>query len=324
MNLDDVSAYLQVVASGSLSQAARALNRPKASVSHQIRRLENELDTPLFVRGANQMVLSEAGQQFYDHALAIRRACERGRDATQDSRARAAGRIDIATTSEFTSNFATPVLLHFVGDHPELEVRVMVSSRPGLEEMREQYDCILYLGDPPLPQFANMSARLLGRFHFGLFASEGYLKRYGIPERPKDLLQSRLVGFHDGTAAATWQMTNGVEDFSLRPDTKMLSNDYWVVKLSAIHDHGICFVPTFFAVQEESAGLLKRVLPAWASPEIPVFALFWSHRFANPNLRALLESLVTHFDEINHYLYTASRSDRLRGPGRDARAEKLE
>ncbi len=310
MNLDDITAYLQVVASGSLSQAAKVLDRPKASVSHQIRRLENELGTPLFQRTSNNMALSEAGQGFYEHALTIRRACEQGRDSMLNSRQQMDGRIHIATSSEFTSNLATLILLGFAQRRPEVEVKLMLFSKDILADVRDQYDCILYLGDPPLPQFANMSARLLGRFRFGLFATETYLKNHGVPERPKELLQSRLIGSHNGTCLNSWHLISNNDEFILRPETKILSNDFGVVKLATLHHHGIGFMPTFFVEQEEKAGALKRVLPHWASPEIPIFALFWSHRFANPNLRALIDSLADNFDELHSRPHREAAPDR--------------
>lgn len=318
MQLDDVNVYLQIVSNGSLSRAAKAMRRPKASVSHQLKRLEDELGTELFQRSPNQLTLNEAGQDFYEHALSIRRACERAIDTAKGSRERLGGKLNIASASELTSNLVSPVLLHFTRHHAELEVSVMMYQRETLAEVREQYDCILYLGEPPLPQFSNMSARLLGRFRFALYASDRYLQNRGAPKHPKDLLSFDLLGFHDGQTIAPWHMSDGRGEFSVRPETTLVSNDLWVIKLSAIHDHGIAFMPTFFAGLEERAGLLKRVLPQWASAEIPVYALFWSHRFANPNLRALIDAVAKNFDEIHSYLYTAARNDDLRAASEPA------
>lgn len=314
MVLDDIAVYLQIVASKSLSRAAKAMNRPKASVSHQLKRLEDELGTQLFQRTANQMTLNAAGRDFYDHAVSIRHACERALDSAQASRTAAGSKITIASSSEFASNLISPVLMHFSKHHADLQINAMNFPRNVLPEVREQYDCILYLGNPPTPQFSNMTGRLLGRFEFGLYASPTYLARHGEPLEPKGLLSLDLLGFLEGHDAAPWLLTNGSGEFKIKPQTRLLSNDYWVIKLSALHDHGICFLPTFFAGQEAEAGLLQRILPNWASPEIPVYALFWSHRFANPNLRALIDSLTQNFDEMHSYLYTATRKETLQ-PG---------
>ena len=83
-----------------------------------------------------------------------------------------------------------------------------------------------------------------------------------------------------------------------------------MVKISAIHNLGICLVPEFFANFEVVEGLLTRVLPSWSSYEVPVFALFWSHRLNNLNLRRLLETAETQFGELGNYLYRATRKSR--------------
>ena len=87
-----------------------------------------------------------------------------------------------------------------------------------------------------------------------------------------------------------------------------------MVKLASIHDHGICFIPTFFAGLEVERGLLVPVLPEWNSRDVPMYALFSSHRLANSNLRTLISSLSENFSDMFSYLYTATRDERFGKP----------
>ncbi len=311
MLLDDVQIFLQIATSGSLSAAARVACKPKATVSHQLRRLEEEIGTALFLRSANRLELSEAGHDFMDHAKNIRRACERGIDAARRSEQVAAGTIRIGSSGEFTSNLVAPLVLHFARKQPDLRVEVMVLRGDALLSSRDSLDCILYLGEPPVPRVAELTAKLLGSFSFALYASRGYLDERGTPEAPNTLRSHDLIGFHNGDKTTVWELKNGREAFSVQPQAKFLSNDYWVTKLAAIHDHGICFLPTFFATLEENEGLLERVLPQWGSRDVPMYALFSSHRLSNPNLRRLINSVQDNFDEIFSYLYTTTRNNAL-------------
>jgi DNA-binding transcriptional LysR family regulator len=311
MQIDDVLVFLQVSSTGSLSAAARASAKPKATISHQLRRLEDELGTPLFVRSSNKLVLNEAGRSFLDHAKNIRRACERGVDAARRSRNITVGTLRVASSGEFSSNLVGPLVLHFARHHPQLRLEVMVLRGDALISSRDSLDCILYLGEPPMPQVAELTARLLGRFAFGLYASPGYLERNGSPASPSELRSHDLIGFHNGETATLWELADGRREFSLQPNTRFLTNDYWVLKLAAIHDHGIAFMPTFFAGLEIENGLLSSVLPEWRSTEIPMYALFASHRLANPNLRTLIESVSRNFSSIFDYDYYACRNPDL-------------
>lgn len=311
MQLEDVTIFLQIASAGSLSAAARIAGKPKATVSHQLRRLEETLGMQLFQRSANRLVLSESGAAFHEHALLIRRACDRGLDATRQIRAHLAGTIRVATAGEFSSNIVAPLVLHFARLNPELRIEVVVVRGEALLAARDGVDCILYLGEPPVAQAAELSARLLGRFEFGLYASPAYLRARGTPSQPADLLEHSRIGFHNGESITLWELKRGREEFSLQPDSRFQTNDYWVMKLAALHDHGIALMPTFFAAMEVEQGTLAPVLPRWHSRRLPMFALFASHRFANPALRRLIQALTRNFDEVLSYSYYARRNDDL-------------
>lgn len=311
MQLKDVNTFLQIASSGSLSAAARASGKPKATISHQLRRLENELGVELFVRKANTLVLSEVGKKFLEHGNNIKRSSERGLDMARSSRNVARGTIRVASTGEFTSNLVAPLVLYFARRYPELRIEVLVGRSDSLLSSRDSLDCILYLGDPPMPQAAEMTARILGHFSYGLYASPGYLRRAGMPQNPAELRSHDLIAFHDGESTSLWELKNDREEFSLQPISKFLTNDYWALKLAAIHDHGIGFMPDFFAKMEVAEGCLAPVLPEWRSGNIPMFALFPSHRLENPNLRRLIDALSHNFQDIFNYEYYARRNEAL-------------
>jgi DNA-binding transcriptional LysR family regulator len=251
------------------------------------------------------------GQSFLDHAKNIRRASERGLDAVRRSRNLITGTIRVASGGEFSSNLVAPLVLHFARNHPHLRLEVIVLRGEALLSSRDSLDCIIYLGEPPLPQVAELTARLLGRFSFGIYASPNYLARRSFPRVPSDVRTHDMIGFHNGERVVVWELQNGEEEFSIQPVTKFLTNDYWVLKLAAIHDHGMVFIPTFFADLEVKNGLLAPVLPEWRSRHVPMYALFSSHRLANPSLRHLIDTLSKNFESVFDYSYYACRNEAL-------------
>lgn len=309
MQTDDVLAFLQVVTSGSVTRAAKLMDRPKASLSHQIRRLEQELGMSLFDRRRGMIELNAAGREFLPHARKIQVACEQGIDAARLNRDRAMGQVRIATSSEFASNIMTAIFMDFVGSAEALRVSAMTYPRDTLAELCDQFDCILYLGTPPMPEFAEMRARKLGSFRYGLYASDKYLQEHGMPGHPDDLADHRLLVRREESEPPTWRLSNGSDSCDLAPDGVLVSNDPWVIKLAAVYDHGICLVPSFFARLETEAGYLQPVLPDWQSELVAVNALYRSHRFANPNLELVLDHAQANFGQIDHYLYQAKRSE---------------
>ncbi len=310
MHLDDINVFLQVAESGSLSRAAKLMHRPKATVSHNLRRLERNLGMSLLDRENNRMRLNEAGRMFMAHARDIRRACEAATEsmcATRDARDR---QLRIASTSEFASNIMSSIFMDFARDQTHLEIRAMTHPRDVLSELRAQYDCIIHLGEPLADDFPEMTRRALGHFNYKWFASSAYLETVAPPASPDDLAGHKLLVQLGQSETQVWRTTDGEAETAFEPRGAFVSNDPWIVKLAAVHGHGICFMPTFFARQEVAAGMLTPVLPAWSSRLVGVYALFWTHRAANPNLALLLQKATANFGQIDRYLYRAEAPER--------------
>ena len=69
MNIYQLRYYIAVVEEGTISAAARKLNLSQPPLSTQIKLLEEEVGTELFIRGARQITLTPAGRRFYQYAL---------------------------------------------------------------------------------------------------------------------------------------------------------------------------------------------------------------------------------------------------------------
>ncbi len=70
-SLADMEIFARVVATGSMSAAARDLGLSPAVVSKRLGRLEERLGTRLLQRTTRQIALTEAGQGYHERVLAI-------------------------------------------------------------------------------------------------------------------------------------------------------------------------------------------------------------------------------------------------------------
>jgi len=68
---DAMRAFVQVVDSGSFTQAALQLNLHKATVSQQIQQLEDKLATRLLTRTTRSVAATDEGLAYYHHACSI-------------------------------------------------------------------------------------------------------------------------------------------------------------------------------------------------------------------------------------------------------------
>lgn len=85
MDVQSIKTFLTLSECQRLGACAEQLCLTKSAVSARIKQLETQLGKPLFERGPQGMVLTQAGQRFYQHAIVMQQRWERARrDIEQD------------------------------------------------------------------------------------------------------------------------------------------------------------------------------------------------------------------------------------------------
>src|SRR5579863_10057445 len=110
----------------SFTQAAAELNVTQAAISHQIRRLEEQLGLRLFERRNRALALTREAQ---DYLPAIRAAFEDLRRATARlRRPEREGLLTVSTITSLAAKWLLPRVAAFQDAHPEIEVRISAST----------------------------------------------------------------------------------------------------------------------------------------------------------------------------------------------------
>ena len=110
----------------SFTKAAAELNVTQTAISHQIRRLEEELDVRLFLRQNRALALTPVA---IDYLPAIRAAFLDLRLATERLRGRDAARIlTISTVASFAAKWLLPRIAQFQELEPAIDVRITTST----------------------------------------------------------------------------------------------------------------------------------------------------------------------------------------------------
>ena len=112
----------------SFSLAAEELYVSASAVSHQVRALERELQTGLFVRKTQSLELTEAGTALFDEIDPLIRQI----DAATGRLASRLGRktLRISVQPFFASEMFVPRLPEFTERHPEIGIHVDIALRP--------------------------------------------------------------------------------------------------------------------------------------------------------------------------------------------------
>lgn len=172
----------------SFAAAASELGVTPAAVSVQVRRLEEWVGVPLFVRGHRSLSLSSAGQSLAPRLTALFLEMER---LVSDVRDLDASTLQVSAMGSFAAKWLAPRLGGFVADHPSIHVRIANADQRA-DFDREEVDVGLRYG---ADEHGALHADRIARARAFPVCSPALAERYGDPAR----LPGRLL-LHDESA----------------------------------------------------------------------------------------------------------------------------
>jgi LysR family glycine cleavage system transcriptional activator len=109
----------------SFTRAAEELHVTAAAISQQIRTLESQLNTRLFVRENNALSLTPVGESYLP---GVRESFDRLMIATDEVVSGRVGTLRVAVPQTFGAKWLVPRLYRFCKLHPDIHVQVMATS----------------------------------------------------------------------------------------------------------------------------------------------------------------------------------------------------
>lgn len=132
----------------SFTHAAAELNVSRVAVSQQMRALEDHLGVKLFDRMHRAVRLTVAGERYH---RAVGGALRQVLQATMELKKGANDKVvSVAATAGFTTYWLMPNIGSFRRDHPDIELRIVISDRY-LDFFDEHIDVAIYYGAPTSP-----------------------------------------------------------------------------------------------------------------------------------------------------------------------------
>ncbi len=152
MNILSMQYFQAVVEEGSISAAARKLFISQQTLSEHIRKLENEVGTPLFLRGKH-LILTLAGESFLLNSKEILKSYDTLLSDIQDITHERLNRITIAIPTCFTPPYLGSIVSRFIEKYPQCEVRVVKRQHTDIAHNMQGVD--LYMSYLPLSDSLN-------------------------------------------------------------------------------------------------------------------------------------------------------------------------
>ena len=152
LSLRQLSTFREVMRSGSISQAARAVGRTQPAVSTMVQTLEDQLGFALFLRSHGKLTPTPEAYFFLEECEDILNRVERTERTLERISSLQSGKLKIACHPAASSVFLPRLLTTFLSDRDNLEISLIMRSSDVIEDLiaSQQYD--LGFAETPQPR----------------------------------------------------------------------------------------------------------------------------------------------------------------------------
>lgn len=291
--LEAMNAFVRVVALGSYAEAGRALGLTRSAVSKAVMELEQLLGARLLDRTTRRVSATEAGLAYYESCVDILARVDETEMQVSRLHDEPKGVLKINAPVSFGVLHLGPLIAQLMASYPALKIELTLNDR-FIDPIEEGVDVTIRIG---VLADSSLIARRLATARRVLVAAPGYLKEFGVPERPEDLTKHRCLNYGHTTTLQRWQLTRGGQTINVAINSVLCSNNGDVLRAAALGGQGITKLPTFLVGADVKAGRLNVVLPETPPTGLGLFALYAPNRYLAAKTRLLVDFLASAFGE---------------------------
>lgn len=281
----DHALFATVVASGSLSAAARALGISPAMVSKRIARLELRLGTRLLHRTTRTMELTPLGEQFHRDVVELLSALEKA-EARLIGAAEPRGSLVVTAPTSFGRMHVAPHLAGFLRSYPHIQLTLDLTDS-FVDMVAGRIDMAIRIAQA---KGMGLDGRKLATSERILCAAPDYLARNGTPETIEALKGHRLLA---AEGQWPWILARGGRTIIVEGVSTVRTNSSEVVRELAVAGIGIALRSLWDVSGELKDGRLVRVLPDYGGvADLGIFAVYPASPFVPAHVRALTDYLA--------------------------------
>lgn len=293
-DLNDLYYFVQVVDHSGFAAAGRALGMPKSKLSRRIAMLEDRLGVRLVQRSTRQFSVTEIGQDYYRHCVAMLVEADAAQDAIERSRSEPQGIVRLACPPALLYFQVGDMIARYMAAHPRVTVHLECSARR-VDVIGEGFDLALRVRFPPLEE-SELVMKLLADSPQRLVACPALLTDLRPPLLPADLATLPSLDTGPPHREHAWCLDGPDGATALVPHApRLVTDDMVQLRLAALHGVGVVQLPAMMVGEDLQVGTLIDVLPDWAPRTGIVHAVFASRRGLLPSVRGLLDFLAAEF-----------------------------
>ena len=287
-DLDDIVIFVKAAQYASISRAARSLGMPISTVSRRLSALESQLGVTLLRRTTRRVGLTAQGREYFNQCQEPLNQLQEAERVLTEAQEKPEGMLRITVPVVLGQTPFLELLSGFLKAHPRIRIDLFITNA-FLDLIAENVDVAIRFGDM---RDSSVVAARIGRSVRYVVAAPEYLQDREPPSEPSDLERHECVMLHAKNNEAAWDLVSGRRKVRILVSGPITSHDFNTVSTFVLRGHGVGLLPSTHCDEEIARGRLVRLLPKWASPPIPVFAVYPSRKFLPLRLTLFLRALA--------------------------------
>ena len=291
-----ISTFVEVVARGSLSAAARAEGIAPAMIGRRLDALEARLGVKLLQRTTRKLALTNEGAAFLEDCQRILSELEEAESAVAERSAKASGHLLVSAPAGFGRQHVAPLLPSFLAEHRDVTVNLNLNDRI-VDVVGEGVDVAIRIAS--LSDSSLVGVKLADNQRV-LVASPAYLRRKGTPRTLADLSKHNCLAISSEGSQRGWSFSDNGKIVTFKVAGNMVCNDGAVLHDWALSGKGLAWRSMWEVGSDIEAGRLRTVLDQFAAPGNDIYAVFAQRRHLPLRIRAFVDFL-RHTYSGEHY-----------------------
>jgi LysR family nitrogen assimilation transcriptional regulator len=222
LDLQKIRYFLAVMEHRNMSNAAQALRVSQPTLSRQMRALEHEFDTPLFIRYGRGVTPTEAANRLHEGFKGLERQLRSLKDDVAAASVEPVGEVAFGIPPSPRSLIAVPLIERFANLYPRVTIRVTEETS---SELRDQVAAgVLDLAVTNLREpMRGVAAEPLGRERMLLVGPPG-AKALSQREVPIEQLAELPLILTTQPNSLRLAVESGLSHYGLRPNIRIEAN----------------------------------------------------------------------------------------------------
>ncbi|WJR26109.1 LysR family transcriptional regulator [Pseudomonas mosselii] len=289
---DAMQAFARVVETGSFTKAAATLHMSKTTVTQLIQQLEARLRVRLLNRTTRKVNVTADGAAYYERVVRLLIDMDDAETSLSSASTTPRGRLRVDVPSPLARMLLIPALPEFFARYPEIQLTVGVSDRiVGI--IGENIDCVVRGGEIT---DQSLVARHVGDLKLGIYATPGYLQRFGTPAHPRELEegQHKTIGFLWFRTGKTlpYVMQRAEERIEVQPRPQLTVDDGNAYLAAGLAGLGMLWLPQYMAKPHLISGELLPLFEDWHMSPMPMYLAFPPNRHVSAKVRVFIDWII--------------------------------